>query len=163
MLTLTAALLEEAEAVQSRRVFGDVLSLEDNGVDLPDDALVPGLVVFTRRAPAVAGESAKPLYNCFPELLPFITTQLEIDLRAVPHVLWLFDAVLQRPALHGPCSKLLVYSEGRGLFTKSLLKHNSFCRSAYGLSGVGIIGSRPTARLRHSKCWGVTEVEVRDI
>jgi hypothetical protein len=52
---VTAALLEEAEAVQSRRVFGDVLSLEDNGVDLPDDALVPGLVVFTRRAPAVAG------------------------------------------------------------------------------------------------------------
>eukprot|EP00243_Klebsormidium_subtile_P003197 TRINITY_DN16403_c0_g1_i1.p1 TRINITY_DN16403_c0_g1~~TRINITY_DN16403_c0_g1_i1.p1 ORF type:complete len:414 (+),score=52.86 TRINITY_DN16403_c0_g1_i1:94-1335(+) len=59
-----AGLLEEAEAVRSRRVFGDVLSLEDNGVDLPDDALVPGLVVFTRRAPAVAARMASLELAC---------------------------------------------------------------------------------------------------
>lgn len=43
---------EEVEQVKANRVFGDVLEIDP---DLPDDTLVPGIAVYTRRAAALAG------------------------------------------------------------------------------------------------------------
>jgi len=46
------AVREEAMSVSSGRVFGDLLELDPN---LPDDTLIPGIAVYTRRAAALAG------------------------------------------------------------------------------------------------------------
>ena len=43
---------EEAEQVRANKVFGDLLEIDPN---LPDDTLVPGIAVYTRRAAALAG------------------------------------------------------------------------------------------------------------
>jgi len=43
---------EEAEQVKARRVFGDLLELDPN---MPDDTLIPGIAVYTKRAAALAG------------------------------------------------------------------------------------------------------------
>ena len=42
---------EEIEQVKKNKVFGDVLEIDPN---LPDDTLVPGIAVYTRRAAALA-------------------------------------------------------------------------------------------------------------
>lgn len=43
---------EEAEQVKANKVFGDLLEIDPS---LPDDTLVPGIAVYTRRAAALAG------------------------------------------------------------------------------------------------------------
>ena len=43
---------EEAEQVKRNKVFGDLLEIDP---ELPDDTLVPGIAVYTRRAAALAG------------------------------------------------------------------------------------------------------------
>ena len=43
---------EEAEQVRANRVFGDLLEIDPT---LEDDALIPGIAVYTRRAAALAG------------------------------------------------------------------------------------------------------------
>ena len=43
---------EEAEQVTANKVFGSLLNIDE---DLPDDTLIPGIAVYTRRAAALAG------------------------------------------------------------------------------------------------------------
>ena len=43
---------EEIQQVKANKVFGDVLEIDPN---LPDDTLIPGIAVYTRRAAALAG------------------------------------------------------------------------------------------------------------
>ena len=51
-------LLEESAAVASGACFGDVFSLSAAGLDLPPETMVPGVVVWSARASAVAAWTA---------------------------------------------------------------------------------------------------------